>query len=60
MNMEHLLPRAFLDAALPTPKMIEIPVEDSADMRRWVYNLFCTLYPQMKKYDLPTNEVFPP
>jgi ubiquinone/menaquinone biosynthesis C-methylase UbiE len=58
MNMEHLLYRAFLDAALPTPKMmIEIPVEDGADMRRWVYDLFCTLYPQMKKYDLPTNEV---
>ena len=57
MDMEHLLYRAFLDAGLPTPKMmIEIPVGDSAD-RRWVYDLFCTLCPQMEKYNLPTNEV---
>jgi hypothetical protein len=57
MDMEHLLYRAFLDAGLPTPKMmIEIPVGDSAD-KRWVYDLFCTLCPQMEKYNLPTNEV---
>jgi len=58
MHMEHLLYQAFLDAALPIPKMmIEIPVGNSPDIRRWVYDLFCTLYPEMEKYDLSTNEV---
>jgi len=58
MDMEHRLYRAFLDAALPTPKMIiEIPVGNSPDIRRWVYDIFCTLYPQMREHDLPTNEV---
>jgi tRNA A58 N-methylase Trm61 len=58
INMEHLLYRAFLDAGLPTPKMvIEIPMDDSPDLRRWVYDIFCTLYPQMHEQDLSTSEV---
>jgi SAM-dependent methyltransferase len=58
INMEHLLYRAFLDAGLPTPKMvIEIPVGDSPDVRRWVYDIFCTLYPQMHEHNLSTNEI---
>jgi ubiquinone/menaquinone biosynthesis C-methylase UbiE len=58
MDMEHRLYRAFLDASLPTPKvMIEIPVGDSRDIRRWVYDLFCTLFPQMQKHNLLTAEV---
>jgi ubiquinone/menaquinone biosynthesis C-methylase UbiE len=58
MDMEHRLYQAFLDAPLPTPKvMIEIPVGDSPDIRRWVYDLFCTLYPQMEEHNLPTTEV---
>jgi ubiquinone/menaquinone biosynthesis C-methylase UbiE len=58
MDMEHRLYHAFLDAALPAPKvMIEIPVGHSPDIRRWVYDLFCTLYPQMREHNLPTTEV---
>src|SRR6516165_7137452 len=58
INMEHLLYRAFLDAGLPTRKMvIEIPVGDSPDVRRWVYDIFCTLYPQMHEHNLSTNEI---
>jgi len=58
MHMERLLYQAFLDAELPIPKMmIEIPVGNSPDIRRWVYDLFCTLYPEMEKHNLPTNEV---
>jgi ubiquinone/menaquinone biosynthesis C-methylase UbiE len=58
MDMEHRLYRAFLDASLPNPKvMIEIPVGNSPDIRRWVYDLFCTLFPQMQGHDLPTAEV---
>jgi ubiquinone/menaquinone biosynthesis C-methylase UbiE len=58
MDMEHRLYHAFLDAPLPRPKvMIEIPVGDSPDIRRWVYDLFCTLYPQMQEHNLPTTEV---
>ena len=58
MDMEHRLYQAFLDASLPKPKvMIEIPVGDSPDIRRWVYDLFCTLFPQMQEHNLPTTEV---
>jgi ubiquinone/menaquinone biosynthesis C-methylase UbiE len=58
MDMEHRLYHSFLDALLPAPKvMIEIPVGDSPDIRRWVYDLFCTLYPQMLEHNLPTTEV---
>jgi ubiquinone/menaquinone biosynthesis C-methylase UbiE len=58
MDMEYRLYHAFLDAPLPAPKvMIEIPVGDSPDIRRWVYDLFCTLYPQMQEHNLPTTEV---
>ena len=58
VDMEHRLYQAFLDASLPTPKvMIEIPVGDSPDIRRWVYDLFCTLFPQMQEHNLPTTEV---
>jgi hypothetical protein len=58
MDMEDRLYRAFLDASLPNPKvMIEIPVGNSPDIRRWVYDLFCTLFPQMQGHDLPTAEV---
>jgi ubiquinone/menaquinone biosynthesis C-methylase UbiE len=58
VDMEHRLYRAFLDASLPKPKvMIEIPVGDSPDIRRWVYDLFCTLFPQMQEHNLLTAEV---
>jgi ubiquinone/menaquinone biosynthesis C-methylase UbiE len=58
VDMEHRLYRAFLDVSLPTPKvMIEIPVGDSPDIRRWVFDLFWTLYPQMQEQNLPTAEV---
>jgi ubiquinone/menaquinone biosynthesis C-methylase UbiE len=58
VDMERRLYKAFIDAALPTPKItIEIPVGDSPDLRRWVYDIFCTLYPQMQKHKLPANEV---
>jgi ubiquinone/menaquinone biosynthesis C-methylase UbiE len=58
IDMEHRLYQAFLEAPLPAPKvMIEIPVGDSPDIRRWVYDLFCTLYPQMQEHNLPTTEI---
>jgi ubiquinone/menaquinone biosynthesis C-methylase UbiE len=58
MDMEHRLYQAFLDARLPTPKvMIEIPVGDDPDIRRWVFDIFSTLHPQMQQHNLPTAEV---
>jgi protein-L-isoaspartate O-methyltransferase len=58
MDMEHRLYRAFLGASLQAPKvMIEIPIGDSPDIRRWVYDLFCTLFPQMQKHNLLTAGV---
>ena len=54
MDMEHRLYRAFLDASLHAPEvMIEIPVGDSPEIKRWVYDLFCTLFPQMQEHNLP-------
>jgi hypothetical protein len=58
VDLEHRLYQAFLDVPLPAPKvMIEIPTEDSPDIRRWVYDLFYTLYPRMQEYNLPITEV---
>jgi hypothetical protein len=58
IDMEHRLYHAFLDALLPVPNvMIEIPVGNSPDIRRWVYDLFCTLYPRMQEQNLATTEV---
>jgi hypothetical protein len=37
--------------------MIEIPVGNSPDIRRWVYDLFCPLFPQMQARNLPAAEV---
>jgi SAM-dependent methyltransferase len=58
MDMEHRLYQAFLDALLPTPQvMIDIPAGDSPDIRRWVFDIFCTLYPQMREHNLSATEV---
>ena len=58
MDMEFVLYRALQAAGLPAPRMrVEVPVGDEPDIARWVYDLFCTLLPQMREEDLP-NEMF--
>jgi SAM-dependent methyltransferase len=53
MDMELVLYRAFQEAGLPAPSMrIEIPVGESPDIARWVYDLFCSLRPRMPAHDL--------
>ena len=53
MDMELVLYRAFQEAGLPAPSMrIEVPVGESPDIARWVYDLFCSLRPRMPEHDL--------
>jgi len=53
MDMEIVLYRAFQEAALPAPSLrIEVPVGESPDIARWVYDLFCSLRPRMPEHDL--------
>ena len=53
MDMELVLYRAFEEAGLPAPSMrIEVPVGESSDIARWVYDLFCSLRPRMPEDDL--------
>ena len=53
MDMERVLYRTFPEAGLPAPSMrIEVPVGDSPEIARWVYDLFCSLRPRMQQNDL--------
>ena len=53
MDMELVLYRAFQEAGLTAPSMrIEVPVGESSDIARWVYDLFCSLRPRMHEHDL--------
>jgi ubiquinone/menaquinone biosynthesis C-methylase UbiE len=53
MDMERVLYRTFQEAGFPAPNMrIEIPVGDDPDFARWIYDLVCSLRPQMQQHDL--------
>jgi ubiquinone/menaquinone biosynthesis C-methylase UbiE len=58
MDMELVLYRTFQEARLPKPSMrIEIPIGDDPDMRRYVYDLFCSLLPRMQQHNISTEAV---
>jgi SAM-dependent methyltransferase len=58
MNMELVLYRTFQDAGLPAPTMkIEVPVGRDPGLTRWIYDLFCSLVPQMRHYHIPVDNV---
>jgi SAM-dependent methyltransferase len=57
-NMEIVLFRSFLEAGLPAPSMrIEIPVGDDPEFARWVYDILCSVRPQMQQHGLAFDAV---
>jgi len=52
-EMGLTLSRTFQQAGLPAPNLqLEIPVGDNQAAALWIYDLFCTLLPQMQRLDL--------
>lgn len=52
-EMGLTLQRTFQQAGLPTPTLqLEIPVGDNAAAALWIYDLFCSLLPQMQQLKL--------
>lgn len=53
MDMELVLYRALRSAGLPSPKLrLDVPVGGEPEIARWVYDLFHTLLPRMRRDDL--------
>ena len=52
-DMGLTLYRTFLEAGLPSPSMrMELPIGDDPDFTLWLYDLLCSLRPQMLHHDL--------
>src|SRR5436309_703577 len=52
-EMGLTLYRTFQEAGLPAPTLqMEIPVGDNPAAVLWIYDLFCTLLPQMQQFNL--------
>jgi ubiquinone/menaquinone biosynthesis C-methylase UbiE len=52
-EMGLALYRSFEQAGLPAPTLqMEIPVGDNSAAALWIYDLFCTLLPQMRQLNL--------
>jgi SAM-dependent methyltransferase len=53
-EMGLALYRIFQQAGLPAPNLqMEIPLGDDPGSARWIYDLFCTLLPQIRQLNLP-------
>jgi 2-polyprenyl-3-methyl-5-hydroxy-6-metoxy-1,4-benzoquinol methylase len=53
-EMEVILFRAFGEAGLPTPSMLmEMAIGSDSYFPRWVYDLLCSIRPQMQHHNLP-------
>jgi hypothetical protein len=51
--MELVLFRAFEEAGLPAPNMwMEIPMGSDSFFARWVFDLLCSVRPQMQQHNL--------
>ncbi len=52
-DMELVLFRAFAEAGLPAPNMwMEIPMGGDSFFAGWVYDLLCSVRPQMQRHNL--------
>jgi ubiquinone/menaquinone biosynthesis C-methylase UbiE len=50
--------RIFQQAGLPAPNLqMEIPLGDDPCSARWIYDLFCTLLPQIRQLNLPLEDL---
>jgi hypothetical protein len=46
--------RIFQEAGLPAPTMqMEVPLGDDPDFIRWMYDVMCSLRPQIQQLNLP-------
>jgi ubiquinone/menaquinone biosynthesis C-methylase UbiE len=58
MDMELIFYRAFQDAGLPAPAMrLEVPIGDDPNIVQYAFDLFSTLLPRMRQYELPLGEL---
>jgi SAM-dependent methyltransferase len=57
-EMGLALYRIFQEAGLPAPAMqMEIPLGDDPDFIRWIYDILCSLRPQIQKLNLSVQAV---
>ena len=50
--------RIFRQAGLPTPNLqMEIPLADDDCSALWIYDLVCTLLPQIRRLNLPLGNL---
>jgi ubiquinone/menaquinone biosynthesis C-methylase UbiE len=57
-EMGLLLHRIFQQAGLPAPILqMEIPLGDDSRSALWLYDLFCTLLPQIRQLNLPLEDL---
>ncbi len=57
-EMGLALYRIFQQAGLPAPNLqMEIPVGDHLSSARWIYDLVCTLLPQIRQLNLPLEDL---
>jgi len=60
-EMGLALHRVFRQAGLPAPILqLEIPVGDNIAATQWIYDLVCTLLPQMQQLNLPLEKLGKP
>jgi hypothetical protein len=58
IDMELILYRTFQDAGLPAPVMrLEVPIGDDPNIVQYAFDLFSTLLPRMRQYELPLGEL---
>jgi ubiquinone/menaquinone biosynthesis C-methylase UbiE len=58
MNMELTLYRTFQEAGLPPPHMrVEVPIGHDQDFARWIYDILCSVRPQMQQQGLSCDAV---
>ena len=57
-EMGLTLCRIFRQAGLPTPNLqMEIPLAEAACSALWIYDLVCTLLPQIRRLNLPLEDL---
>ena len=51
-----VLYRIFKEAGLPAPAMLmEVPLGDDPEFIKWIYDILCSLRPQIQELNLPLH-----